>query len=73
MDITQNREEIRRLMRKPPKEVPYLMRDEARLLIEMGEQTLVPFGIADAPVTFSSRWALAKAIDNLIVEALYDH
>lgn len=67
------REELQTIMLERLEEAPYLTRDEPREIINMGAQILLPFEAGDAPVTFPSRWALAVAINQLMVEMLYDH
>lgn len=46
--------------------------EAANKIVGMGGQILLPMKIGDAQVTFSSRWALARAIDQAIADAVQE-
>lgn len=40
--------------------------DTTKAILDHGSQILLPFSIGDASISFSSRWQLAKLIENAI-------
>lgn len=44
--------------------------DAAKKIVGMGGQILWPLKLGDAEVTYSSRWSLARAIDEAIAKAV---
>lgn len=65
-------EEVRKMMLLRPEEAPYIPYSEIMALVNGGGQMLLPFDAGDAPVTFSSRWALAAVLREMLEEALND-